>query len=579
MRSSALLLGIMIPAALLLTSCTKRDNLTLAEFKDKKITVGDFEEAYKVVLPEYLPKAKGMDGKKEFLTTMLNRAVMEYKADELGYDKDPAVVQGMEQFRQMGLQAGYLKRKVADEVTVSEEEIKEHYRNKGATANIKQILVDTPAEAEEVMAELDKGTDFESVCKQYSKSPDASEGGKVMTISYGHYAPSVAKSVFRLKVGEYTQPIPTVYGFFIIKLLSRSDAAVKEDYDKNHDRLEQEVRVIKEALATNELTKKIREHYNVQWNWDGLQLCFQALPQDRGFDQAPSRRDEVYPLLYFDPEDLNKPVASYAGKEILIKDFSDFYDRASFYARPRRDFRVAGIKTFITERIMADLVEREMKRSNIENDPEIKKVMLAKKHEIMVSRLWDDMVNRQTTVTDKMVKNYYNENQDKFKTPEKRRFGVILTNDFDSAQKAYQELESGTLFRTVALAYSVDPDTKDSMGQTDLMAKGEQQEIDPVGFSLPEVGSVSKPFQTSRGWMILKVTEIEPPSTFTLDRARRSIEAAIKQQKNDERLQELLKKWKEELGVVTHDDNLAKVQIEERSPTETKSTSGQGKRT
>lgn len=566
MRLRTLTIGVLVPAVFLLSSCTKREDLPLAEYGGKKITVGDFEKAYAVVKPEFLPKQKGIEGKKEFLTTMLNKNVMAYKADELGYDKDPAVVQGMEAFKKMGLQAGYLKRKVADQITVSEDEIREHYRNRGAVLSIKQILVDTPDEADQVMALLDAGEDFDSVCKKYSKSPDAAEGGQVLTITYGRFSPDLQNAIFSLDVGQYSQPVYTPYGFFIMKVLRRTDSKTKEPYDKIHDTLEQEVRAIKEMVGTNKLTEKLRKEYGVEWYWDSLRICFEALPPDRPFDQAPSRSDEVYPLLYFDEEDLQKPVASYGDKTILIKDFSDYYDQASFFSRPRRDFRLGGIRSFITERIMADLVQREMKRSKIEEDPEVAAVLRGKQEELMINRLWDDLINSQTTITEKQINQYYNDHSGDFVVPEKRRFGVILTNDFDSAQRAYQEVTSGTPFRTVAMAYSVDEKTKDTLGETELLTKGEQPEIDEVGFALDGVGSVSKPFETSRGWMILKVTELEPAGNYTLEQARTSIEKALREQENDKRLNELLDKWKKELNVVIHEDNLAKIQIQERTP-------------
>lgn len=568
MRARVVVLGLLMPIAILLTSCTKREDLTLADYGDDgKITIGEFEKAYVVVNPEFLPKTGGVEGRREFLTTMLNRKVMAHKADELGYDKDPAVVQGMESFTKMGLQAGYLKRKIADQITVSEEEVREHYRNKGASLAIKQILVDTPDEAEEVIAALERGTDFESVCMEYSKSPDAAEGGQVLTIAYGRYSPELQEAIFKLDIGAYSEPVLTPYGFFIIKVLRRDEARNKEPYEEIHDTLEQEVRVIKERLETNNHTDRLREEYGVEWYWDNLVTCFRAMPPDRPFEQAPARKDEVYPLLYFDEEDLDKPVVSYGDKTILIKDFSDYYDQASFFARPRYDFRVGGVRQFILERIMGDIIQREMKRSKIEEDPEVKAVMDGKREELMVNRLWDDMVNSQTVVTEKMKRDYYDENRESFKVPEKRRFGVILTGDVESAQKAYAEIQSGTLFRTVAMAYSIDETTKRTLSETELLAKGEQPEIDEVGFALEGVGSVSEPFQTSRGWMILKVTELEEAGEFTYEQANLSIEGALKEQVNDTRLNELLDKWKEELNVVIHDDNLEKIQIEERSAT------------
>jgi parvulin-like peptidyl-prolyl isomerase len=415
------------------------------------------------------------------------------------------------------------------------------------------------------MSLLDSGADFESVCKRYSKSPDASEGGQVLTVVYGKYHPEIQQILFKIDVGEYTPPVFTAYGYFICKVLRRTEGRAPEPFETMRPQLEKEVRAIKEVLATNRYTENLRKEYGVEWYWDNMRICFEALPPDRDFDKAPSRKDEVYPLLYFDPDDLEKPVVSYGEKTLLVKDFSDYYDQASFYARPRRTYRVAGVKTFLTERLMTDIIQREMTRSKIAEDPEVAAVIKAKREEMMISRLWDDMINSQTTVSDKAIREYYETHKSDFVLPERRRFGVILTGNVEDAQKAYDELKSGTLFRTVAMAYSIDETTKKTLGETELLTKGEQPELDEVGFSLAGVGSVSEPFQTSRGWMILKVTELEEAGQYTEQQARPGIEKALKEELNDARLQELLAKWKEELNVKIHEDNLKKVQIEERT--------------
>ncbi len=563
-----------LPLALLVTSCGKREDAKLAEFKDRVITVGEFEDAWARVDESFLPKATDRNEKiREFVTTMLNRKVMEYKADELGYDKDPTVVQGMETFRKMGLQAGYLKRRVADQITVSEEEVREHYANKGVVLSVKQILCDTPDEANEAYQMLLEGNDFDSVLRQYSKSPDAEEGGKVVTIAYGAYSPILQRKLFPLKVGEFTEPIETPYGFFIIKVLRRTQPKQKEPFEEIRDRLEKEVRVQKEMLLTNEVSKKIREKYGVKWYWDGLRVCFEALPPDRPMSSPPSRSEEVYPLLYFDEKDLDKPVVSYKNKTLTVKDFSDYYDQASFFNRPRREYRLGGIRTFLTERIMAELVVDEMKESNIEKDPEVARAIQAKQYEMMVNRLYDDMVNKQTEVDVKQMRNYYNDNLEAFRVPEKRRFGIIVCGDKETADKAYEEIQNGELFRNVALAYSIDEETRRKLGETELMARGEQAELDEVGFSLPRLGAVSKPFQTSRGWVILKLVERVPSRLYSFEEAKPSIRAALKQQANEKRLNELLDKWKKELGVVIYEKNFKKVQFPKReASTATKAT-------
>ena len=564
--SRALLLIVLVPFAVSLLHCGRnKEKIILAEFKDRSITVAEFEDAYAKVHPDYLPKATGIEGYKEFLETMLNKEIMAYKADEFGYDKDQGVVTGMDAFKQMGLQVGYLKLKVADKVKVTDEQVRFHYENKGVMLSAKHILCDSPIEAEEAYQKLKDGIDFESVCKQYSKAPDADEGGRVLTLAYGAYGPTIRRELFSLPVGAFTKPVEIMYGFFIFKVLKRDEPRVREPFEKVRATLEQEVRVLNEMLLNNQVTDEIRERAGVTWVWENIQVVYNALPPDRSVSNPPARQDEVYPLLYFEEKDLDRPLVTYGAKIITIKDFSDFYDQASFFGRPRKEYRLGGIKIFLTERIMADLIEEEMKASKIEENEEIQALLRGKQEQLMINKLYSDQISGKTVVTETMVQEYYDAHKEDFKVPEKRRFGVVLTGDVEAANKAYQELKDGARFRNVAANYSIDETTKETLGETDLLSKGEQPELDGAGFSLEGVGDVSKPFQTSKGWMILKLIEKAPAMEYSLDDAREEIRGAVKDLKNNELLNETLAKWKEELGVKINEKNLKKISVKDRT--------------
>jgi len=325
------------------------------------------------------------------------------------------------------------------------------------------------------------------------------------------------------------------------------------------------VRGYKEIILLNEMTEKLRDSYGVEYYWEGLRTCFEALPPDRDIASPPRRSEEVYPLLMFDEIDLDRPVAKYKDKTIAVKDFSDFYDQASFFTRPRKEYRVAGVRTFLIERIMNEIVMDEMERSRIEEDPDVARLLRTKREELMLNRLYDDMITKQTVVTLEEARSYYDENSQAFVLPEKRRFSVILTNDYDACKKAYNEVKAGKRYRVAVTEYSVDEETKRVGGETEKFIEGDQPEMDRIGFALARVGDISEPFQTSRGWMILKLTEKEDARTFTFQEVRGQIENALKERKSEKRLNELLAQWKEELGVQIYEDNLRKAQIVERT--------------
>lgn len=566
MRIRRTLLGLAVMVCIAATGCSKREELKVAEFKDQAITVGDFEAAYAKVDPAYLPEATGLEGKKEFLTTMLNRDVMAYKADELGYDKDPTVAQSMEMFTRMALQVAYLKKQVADKITVSDEEVRKHYDNQGTSMECKQILCDTPEQAQEAYQAIQDGLDFDTAVRQYSKNQDASTGGMVFTAVYGQLTPEVQEAVFSVPIGGVTPPVMTTQGWVLMKVLRRNEGRAKPPYEDVEEEYRLQVKNLKEAVALNAFTGKLRDDYGVTWYYDNIGIVYNALPPDRDFDEAPARSQEVYPLLLVDPSDLDKPIVSWqGGKQITIKDFSDFYDQASFFNRPRRNARYGGIRQFLIERIMNEVSADVVRKSGIENDPEVAHALAMKREEIMVNLLYRDVIDKQTVVSNEEIKNYYEGNIESFHNPEKRKFGVILAGDIETAQQAYRELREGKSFRTVMLSYSVDEESKTNNGETPELARGEQPEIDAVGFSLRAVGDVSEPFQTSRGWMVLKLIERIDEKYFSLEEAEGQIEGALRTEKNDKRLEEMLAKWKEEVGVVIHEDNLAKTKIVERS--------------
>jgi hypothetical protein len=77
--------------------------------------------------------------------------------------------------------------------------------------------------------------------------------------------------------------------------------------------------------------------------------------------------------------------------------------------------------------------------------------------------------------------------------------------------------------------------------------------------------------------MVLKLLGRTDEKYFSLEEATENIESALKQEKSDQRLKELLEQWKKEVGVVIYDKNLAKAKIVERSATEVQQAAASGK--
>jgi len=384
----------------------------------------------------------------------------------------------------------------------------------------------------------------------------------VISAPFGAMLPELDEPVFKLPVGGYTEPIFTMQGWVIIQVVKMDRLGKpRGEYEKEKERIRTDMKNEREALAVNAYTESLREKYGVTWNYDSMEIIFKALPPDRPIEQASSRDQEVYPLLYFEAGDLDKPVVSYPGRTITIKDFSDLYDRASFYNRPRRELRLGGIRGFLTINIMNDISTDAVAKSGIENDPEVKKLLNLKRDELMVSLMYEDLVNKKSVVTFDRMQAYYNDNVASLRTPETRNFGVVVAGDQETALKAQEEMLAGRPMAAVAATYSNDPEARENRGQTGLIVRGQMPDVDKVGWEMQSVGAVSTPTQVSNGWMVVKLLEISPERTFTLDESKERIEAVLREEDNDKRLKELLTKWKDEFKVVVHEDNLKKIKL------------------
>lgn len=552
-------------ALMMVFSCSKsKDEILVADVEGRQITLARFEQSYQNVDPKFLPQVGGFEGRKAFLTTMINKEVMALKADELGYDKDAYVVQGIEMFKKMGLQAAYLKFKVADKVKITEEDIRGYYNKDGLTLTVKQILLDTMEEAEEVYQLLQEGNDFETICKRYSKAPDASIGGKVLTAAFGGFAPDFQDELFELPTGGICSPIETPYGYFVIKVLKKEKKSTVRPYEQERERFERVARGYTEMMLSSELSESIREKANWQWHYDGIRTVFEALPPDRPLSNPPSRSSEEYPLLKLSEEDLKKPMLSYNDRVITVADYSKIYDESSFFERPRRDYRWGGVKRILLERGMNELIAKEMDESGIENEPEVAKMLQNKREELMVGKMYEDLIVKPIQFEEEELVSYYNDNLENFKVPEQRSFGVILTGDRTNALEAYQKLQDGENFTSVVLAYSIDEETKQNNGITQPFVKGEQPEFDEIGFSLGKIGDVSQPFQTTKGWAILKLIEQTRPKTLPFAQARSAIEGALRSQRTDALLKEKLEAWKSTMNIKIFENNLKKADLEDR---------------
>jgi peptidyl-prolyl cis-trans isomerase C len=155
---------------------------------------------------------------------VIAREIFTQEAVKLGLQNTEDYKQQMELARQSVL-IRQLFTKQQELLKPSEADIKAEYdkvanENKGNEYRASHILVETEAQAKDVIAQLGKGAKFEELAKKLSKDPGSgANGGDLDWATATTFVKPFSEAMVALKKGEVsTAPVQTQFGFHVIRL-------------------------------------------------------------------------------------------------------------------------------------------------------------------------------------------------------------------------------------------------------------------------------------------------------------------------------------------------------------------------
>ena len=250
--------------------------------------------------------------KGQAVTFLIQRAEFEQEADNMGIkvtddEVDKRIDQLKKQFyggsderyrktlKQQGLTEDQAKeevraqlvseelfKKVTSDVKISDKEVKAYYASHKSqygqpqTREVRHILVQKKALADQLYAQLQAGANFAKLAKKYSKDPGSASNGGKLTISKGQTVPEFDKTAFALRKNELSKPIHTQYGYHIIQALSDIKPAQTTPLSKVQASIKQQL----EQQRKNEVMTKWVENKKTQYCKSGIkyQVGYQPNP-------------------------------------------------------------------------------------------------------------------------------------------------------------------------------------------------------------------------------------------------------------------------------------------------------------
>ncbi len=564
LTAAALLLAICLP---MLNGCGGGGDGVLATVGDREITETYYKDRLVRLDENELPR--GEDGmvldpaslaaKQAFLDVIINKELMVLQAHELGFDQTEEYQKGQRFISEM-LARETMGRDLIEVQPgdVTGPEIEAYYAKRQTKRHFQFIICNFEDDALEARKQILDGGLWEDVAREFNDGSTGPQGDYTMAVQYGMVKDTFEQSLFSIELGEVSQPIDTIYGFWIVRLTNIEEVRERPLDDNYREQIRKVISQRRAQLNEKEFYEASMEKHEFFMDDTALWLVFEGLPEreeylDPATDQPVSKTeldpldvpaeesDRVFFSCRFDLDD--EPDVWTIGR------YKAIYNDMSVFQRPKKIKMLGGVR----QKILADMVIRRLQLSEaIErgymDDPRVTEESAKRLEQIIVERLHSDVVKYEEYVSAADVDAFWAEHSHEYMTHELREGHLILCRTEEDAAAAREALAGGEAWDLVFERYNAGENAVNKGALTiSYSDMGIQRD---AMFGIEEIGGVSSVFQIGAGWGLTQLDNIVPPVQREKTEAVDEVSQRIKMRRKDEALQTLLDEWRGNFGVV-----------------------------
>ena len=531
-----LLAGLLVGACI---SCgdERPDNVSLlAKVGEVEITATDLR-TFEANLKDATMRSQHRDN----LQTLIDRQVLLLAANERGLQRDEEVLAELAKRETKALADAMLRRNVAAQVAVTEDDIEKAYARPGWGEKVvtMEIFVPSQEQARQVQALLAQGEDFAEVGGQFAADPYYGvHTGEIRRLAYSPFdsPPNLAQAVFALPVGGVTEPLPLHGGFVIAKVAQRRRADLVEVEEG-----------IRKALS-DEQQKQLRESYLRHLKWD-LDPVFDAEGMDIvvGVLQGAIRYEDL------DETQRQRSVYAFEG---LQMDVAEVLEAVRPSGRLWPEASVASVNEKLSEsHFPTRLMVHDARRKGLD-----KTEAFARSHELalgnlMLMKLREQILAEAPAPTEDELQAFYEEHKQRFRSPPHAQLEEILLETPSEARQLAVQIEAGAEWSELARAHSRRRNAADgllyvSQSQAPFLGEAWMNAVMNA-----ELHQLQGPIQTRGGYSIFRVIERHPEIYYSLEleRVRNSVERDVRERIErkffNSYLRDLRQKYAEQIDV------------------------------
>lgn len=501
----------------------------VARVGSKVITDSEFLERYEFT-PGFKRHIKQMDdsNKLEFLFTLIAEKLLALEAKNLKLDTTEVMQFSRKAFERMFVRDKLFQEEIRNKISVTDKELIEATVKNNSKLYVNFLFSQDKDEIDQLYNYLKQGISFDSILIE---SPEYEEQREPIEVQFGQMEETIEDSLFRMKIGEFTKPILTTDGWYIFKLVNKSQNLFLTDEDKENAK-----KTVAKIIENRKLIKRQKEFYAEYFRDKKIDVdgkLFEILAQKissvfeykrKNFTYQPNQptyldaSDIIKIEKEIGDENLSKPFVKFQEQPITLKEFIRLLAFDGFNSKEYKINLIRASLDFQTKRfIEQELFYREGLKRGYHKLPEIQNEIEKWMDNYLFQMLQNQIVDS-IQVTDEEVREYYEMMNQPKEFPTVVNIIEVLTDNLNIVDTVLSELKKGTDIRVLAAKYSIRDFTKGRNGEFGKFPVTSYGDIGRIAATM-QVGDVYGPLKVPEGYSIFKLIEkdtayVEKPKTF-----------------------------------------------------------------
>lgn len=287
-------------ATVVSTACDNQqspDEQATLRVDGETVSLEQFRNRYELD-PAFPGVKHGVAGLREYAETLADEILSLKLARREGVVEEPRFQRYLSYCRQRAMVQALYRQEVADQIEISETELRAAYRKSLHVLHVRHLFAATKKQARDLYLKLQQGVPFDSLAQDVFVHVSPSSGGADLgEVRFGDLTPELEQAAFQLAAGAYSRPVRSRWGYHILQVVEGEQQLMptESDYLARRSKLLQKLKQRKEEALATRFVKQLMQPRRVVVKGE----AFARIVRTLGLDKESESRTFVTRLAPF----------------------------------------------------------------------------------------------------------------------------------------------------------------------------------------------------------------------------------------------------------------------------------------